>query len=112
MIGRAAYERPWLFAEADRRFYGEQSEPPTRREVVEAMVPYVERWHRQGSPVRRITRHLVHLFAGKPGARFWRRSLSENAAGGPEIVRQAMAGVPASVLDERVEIGVNLLQAV
>ncbi|MCP3960351.1 MAG: tRNA dihydrouridine(20/20a) synthase DusA [bacterium] len=102
MIGRAAYDRPYLFAEADRRFFGDDSRPPSRRQVVEAMLPYMERWHRQGAPVSRVTRHMLQLFAGQPGARAWRRYLSENAprpGSGPEVVRAALARVPDEVLD-------------
>ena len=95
MIGRAAYDRPWLFAEADRRFYGSGDPLPTRRQVAEAMIPYLERWYARGLPVARITRHLLQLFAGEPGARAWRRHLSENApGGGPEVLREALAKVP------------------
>ena len=81
MIGRAAYDRPYLFAEADRRFYGAADPPPSRRRVVEAMVPYLEHWHDRGVAAGRLTRHLLQLFAGRPGARAWRRYLSENAPG-------------------------------
>ena len=110
MIGRAAYDRPYLFAEADRRFFGDHREPPSRRQVVEAMLPYLERWHRQGVPVSRITRHLLQLFAGEPGARAWRRYLSENAPGSdsePEVVREALRRVPDDVLDHRPVLAVT-----
>ena len=103
MIGRAAYDRPYLFADADRRFYGTDHAPPTRRQVLEAMVPYLEHWQRRGLTAGRITRHLLQLFAGRPGARVWRRHLSEHgprAASGPELLRATMARIPAEVLDE------------
>ncbi len=102
MIGRAAYDRPYLFADADRRFYGSDAAPPTRRRVAEAMVPYLERWHARGLPVARVTRHLLQLFAGQPGARAWRRFLSENApkpGARPEILRFALERLPAAALD-------------
>ncbi len=101
MIGRAAYDRPYLFAEADRRFYGAGDPPPTRRQVVDAVVPYLEHWHRRGLAAGRVTRHLLQLFAGQPGARAWRRYLSENAPGaGSEILREAIERVPDEVLDQ------------
>ena len=107
MIGRAAYDRPYLFAEADRRFFGDDAKPPSRRQVVEAVLPYLERRHRQGVPVSRVTRHMLQLFAGQPGARAWRRHLSENAprrGSGPEVVLEALARVPAEVLDGRLDL--------
>ena len=67
------------------------------------MVPYLEHWQRRGLTAGRITRHLLQLFAGRPGARVWRRHLSEHgprAASGPELLRATMARIPAEVLDE------------
>ncbi len=96
MIGRAAYHRPYIFADADRRFYGAADPAPTRRQVVEALVPYLEHWQRRGLATGHITRHVLQLFAEQPGARAWRRYLSENAhrAGvGPEILRDALRRV-------------------
>jgi tRNA-dihydrouridine synthase A len=93
MIGRAAYDDPYLFATADERFYGDTSPPVSRRQAAEEMVPYLERWHRRGVPVGRVTRHMLQLFAGRPGARAWRRTLSEGASGpdaGPGLLRAAL----------------------
>ncbi len=101
MIGRAAYDRPYLFAEADRRFFGAESPPLTRRQVVDAMIPYLEHWYLRGTAVGHVTRHMLQLFAGQPGARAWRRHLSENAPhAGPEILQAALARVPEDVLDQ------------
>ncbi len=104
MIGRAAWDDPYLFAAADSQVFGEPGAAPSRRQVLESMAPYLERWHRQGLPIARITRHLLNLFAGRPGARKWRRTLSENVHrpdAGPELVAAAMAGIPDEVLDEQ-----------
>ena len=104
MIGRAAYENPYLFASADARFYGETAPPPTRREVAEAMLPYIERWTTEGLYLGHLTRHMLNLFAGQPGARAWRRYLSENAhkpGANADTVRRALEQVPLDVLDER-----------
>ena len=79
MIGRAAYDQPFLFALADNVFFGETLAPPTRRQVLEAMLPYLEKWTAKGLPPHRITRHLLGLFAHQPAARIWRRMLSEQA---------------------------------
>ena len=78
-----------------RREDGEGEAPPSRHQVAEALVPYLEHWHRRGTPVGHVTRHLLLLFAGQPGARAWRRHLTEGApGGGPEILREALKKVP------------------
>jgi len=96
MLGRAVYESPYLLAEADRRFFGAQEAPVERHAVVEAMLPYIERRMGQGAPLGAMTRHMLGLFQGLPGARAWRRHLSENAhksGAGPEVVLSALAKV-------------------
>ncbi|MFY1825685.1 tRNA dihydrouridine(20/20a) synthase DusA [Myxococcus fulvus] len=96
MIGRAVYENPYLLAEADRRFFGATEPPRERHEVVEAMLPYIERSRQRGAPLSAVTRHMLGLFQGLPGARAWRRHLSENAhkpGAGPEVVVAALAKV-------------------
>ena len=107
MIGRAAYDEPFLLAAADREVFGTDgadTSPPSRREVLEGYLPYIERHLREGVPLKHLTRHLLHLFAGRPGARSWRRALSERAhlpGAGPEVIAEARAGIPVEVLDER-----------
>lgn len=93
MIGRAAYDHPWMFSEVDRRFFGEDQVGLTTAEVVEAMAEYAERWLASGGKLNAVTRHLLHLFVGQPGARAWRRHLSENAwreGAGPELLIEAL----------------------
>jgi tRNA-dihydrouridine synthase A len=77
MLGRAAYHNPWLLAEFDARYFGEPGAPRTRRGVVEAIVPYAERHVAAGGSLRQITRHMLGLYHGQPGARAWRRALSD-----------------------------------
>ena len=80
MIGRAAYHDPWLLADADRLLFGDPGSPrPDRYRVIERLIPFVERELALGTPLNRITRHLLGLFHGQPGARAWRRHLSEQA---------------------------------
>ncbi len=79
MIGRAAYDDPFLFSTVDRDLYGDDAVPVTRRQVVEAMIPYIEERLAEGVPLSRIARHMQGLFTGQPGARHWRRHLGENA---------------------------------
>lgn len=96
MIGRAAYENPYILADADRRFFGSTAAPKDRHAVVEAMLPYMEERLKQGAPLSAITRHMLGLFQGLPGARAWRRYLSENVhkpGVGPEVVTAALAQV-------------------
>ena len=80
MIGRAAYQDPWMLADIDRRFFGEENPVSSRTEVVEAMIPYLESYLLEpGSKASHVTRHMLGLFNGQPGARRWRRILSEKA---------------------------------
>jgi tRNA-dihydrouridine synthase A len=86
MIGREAYQNPYVLAEVDRRFFDVPEAAPTRHEIVERLLPYVAQSVADGVPLKSITRHILGLFNGQPGARAWRRSLSENAPrfdGGP-----------------------------
>ncbi len=78
MLGRAAYQSPWVLAECEQAFAGGQA-PPDRMAVVSEIGKYLETQARAGVPVKRITRHVLGLFQGRPGARAWRRYLSENA---------------------------------
>ncbi|NJN38112.1 MAG: tRNA dihydrouridine(20/20a) synthase DusA [Acaryochloridaceae cyanobacterium CSU_3_4] len=96
MVGRAAYDNPYLFATVDRDFYGAATRPPTRSQIAEAMMAYVERWQAQ-KPIKlhTITRHMLQLFAGQAGSRVWKRYLTEQA-GYP----QADATVIAKALDQ------------
>ena len=79
MLGRAIYERPYLLAEVDQRFYQDPHPIPTRFEVVEQMLPYIEQHLQQGGKLIQVTRHMLGLFHGLPGGRIWRRYLSQNA---------------------------------
>jgi len=97
MIGRAAYQTPWLLADADHRLFGAAPSDLDRADVIEAMVDYAARMRRDhGTPVKSIARHMLGLFQGLPGARAWRRHLSETMPdpdAGPEILRDAAAWV-------------------
>ncbi len=77
MIGREAYHNPWILAEVDRRIYGDPTPAPTRRQIIERLLPFIDRELARGTPLHRITRHLLGLFHGQPGGRIWRRRLSE-----------------------------------
>jgi tRNA-dihydrouridine synthase A len=81
MLGRAAYQNPYVLAEVDQRFYGDAQPVRTRHEIIAALLPYIEREVAAGTHLIGITRHILGLFNGLPGARAWRRYLSENAPG-------------------------------
>ena len=97
MMGRAAYENPYLLAEADRRFFGASTPPPSRHQVIRAFLPYVEAQLQRGTPLHCMTRHVLGLFQGIPGARAWRRHLSEHAhrrGAGVEVLEAALQQIP------------------
>lgn len=79
MIGRAAYETPYVLADADRLIYGDPRPVPDRFEVIEAYLPYMAEKMTRGVPIGRMVRHILELFHGQPGGRLWRRHLSQNA---------------------------------
>ncbi len=100
MVGRAAYHHPAaILAPADRRIYGMARRDPTPESAVHAMQPYIERHLGAGGRLHEVTRHMLGLFAGRPGARAWRRALSEGAArpgAGPEVLDAALGAVAAA----------------
>lgn len=96
MIGRAAYQDPYLLAEADRRVFGDASTALSREAVAAALLPYAEQLASEGLPVKYLTRHILGLFNGERGARLWRRYLSENAhlpGAGPRVILEALEQV-------------------
>lgn len=97
MMGRAIYHNPYLLAQADSVLFGDQHHVVSRHEVIQNMLPYIEQRMSQGRPIKSITRHLLGLFQGQPGAKAWRRHLSENAhlkGAGLEVLENALALVP------------------
>lgn len=80
MIGRAAYDNPWLFSEADSRIFGVHREGRSRIEVAEIMLEYMAKEMEGGVRMMSMARHILQLFSGMPGARLWRRELGQAAA--------------------------------
>jgi tRNA-dihydrouridine synthase A len=96
MIGRAAYHAPALLGAVDRRIFGVSGPDTTPHEAVRAMLPYIDEELSRGTRLNAITRHMLGAFQGLPGARAWRRLLSEQAhrpGAGPELVDRALAEV-------------------
>lgn len=101
MIGRAAYHDPMsVLAEADQRIFEGDAPAPDAEDVVRSMLPYIEGRLAKGDRLGQITRHMLGLFQGRPGARRWRRVLSEGAhkpGAGPRLVEEALSAIePAS----------------
>ena len=100
MIGRAAYHDPTLLLDVDPAFFGDPAPLADGFAAVEAFIPYVERQLTKGEPLAAMTRHLLGLFAGMPGARSFRRRLALEAVkpgAGVEALRDAVAEVRAAL---------------
>jgi len=96
MIGRAAYDNPYLFATSDREFFGDQAPIRSRVEVAEAMIDYIDEWTSKGVRLNKITRHMLQLFHGQAGSRLWKRIITEKSCiigAGSEVVREAISAV-------------------
>jgi tRNA-dihydrouridine synthase A len=96
MIGREAYGNPWLLARVDSTVFGAPDPATTRAEVIARYREHVARGLAEGQPLSRMMRHTLGLFHGEPGARGWRRALSEGApraGAGLEVVDSALAAV-------------------
>ncbi len=96
MIGREAYQNPYLLASVDRLFYGDSTHPGSREEVAMSMIDYIDRHLEKGGKLNHITRHILGLFYSQPGGRLWRRYLSEHATqpgAGSDVVRSALDAI-------------------
>ncbi|WP_421724175.1 tRNA dihydrouridine(20/20a) synthase DusA [Bauldia sp.] len=97
MLGRAAYQRPALLAEIDRRYLGMPSSIQPEDAVL-GMMPYIEAALADGVRLHQITRHMLGLFHGRPGARRWRQVLSSQSSGGDlTVLSEALAAVGPEV---------------
>jgi tRNA-dihydrouridine synthase A len=98
MIGRRAYHEPFFLAELEH-YFNPDWQAPSRADVVEQMLPYIDREIGQGASLNSITRHMLGLFAAQPGARSWRRYISEHAhrdGAGSEVLVNALNAMPAA----------------
>jgi tRNA-dihydrouridine synthase A len=98
MLGREAYHNPFVMANFDQRYYGADTAAKTRDEVLEAMIPYIQaelaRYGHHGLKLNSITRHMLGLMTGLPGARAFRQVLSDSkklAAGDANLLLEAAA---------------------
>jgi tRNA-dihydrouridine synthase A len=93
MLGRAAYQEPWRLLSVDPELFGEAAPHATMKQVLEAMMPYIERELASGTRLHSITRHFVGAYHGVPGARAFRRHLAENGVrpdAGVTVLREAI----------------------
>jgi tRNA-dihydrouridine synthase A len=98
MLGREAYHNPYVLAGVDARFFADAHPVAGRAVIVERMLPYIEQELNAGTALKHIARHMLGLFQGVPGARAWRRHLSEyshGAGAGIEVIQGALAAVGA-----------------
>jgi tRNA-dihydrouridine synthase A len=98
MLGREAYHNPFLMASFDQRYYGDSSAPKTREQVLDAMIPYIQAQLAQYGPLglklNSITRHMLGIMTGLPGARGFRQTLSDSkklALGDANLLLEAAA---------------------
>ncbi len=99
MIGREAYQNPWMLADVDHTLFTMDKPAQSRDDVLVALLPYVEQQLARGAQLNHITRHILGLYQGVPGARKFRRHLSENAykkGAGLEVLLDAFALVRES----------------
>ena len=97
MVGRAAYQAPFMLSRVDTEIFQEGKNPvETRDEVIELLLPYAERYVKNGGKLSHITRHILDLYTGLPGARSFRRILSQEAVrpgAGTEVIIRARDAV-------------------
>ena len=100
MLGRCAYQNPYILAEVDERYFGAAPRQRSRGEIARSMTAYIEGEMISGVPLRAVTRHMIGLFQGVPGARAWRRYLSENVhrdGATAAVVEAALACIPREI---------------
>jgi tRNA-dihydrouridine synthase A len=79
MMGREAYSNPFVMADVDRRFYGQELASPSRESVLRGYIDYADQQLKNGARLNQLSRHAVGLFHGEPRSRLWRRHISQNA---------------------------------
>jgi tRNA-dihydrouridine synthase A len=107
MLGRIAYEHPYLFSGADSLFFNANYHAPSRREIIGAMIPYLDLCLSENISVNRALIHMLGLFNQQQGSKIWKRYLSENMhkkGKTSKILTEVMEQIPADVLDARPEI--------
>lgn len=96
MIGREAYHNPYLLAELGESLW--QLPPPDRFDIIEQMIPYIEKRLAEGAPLSIITRHILGLFQNLPGARKWRQALSGGQAKSLQDIQNAVKNMKEAII--------------
>jgi tRNA-dihydrouridine synthase A len=102
MMGRAAYQEPWRLLMVDPALFGAPEPYDSPKAAAEALIPYIERELARGTKLHAITRHMLGLFRGVPGARAFRRHLATEAVkagAGLDVLRAALSQVVDSDAD-------------
>ncbi|MDO9141569.1 MAG: tRNA dihydrouridine(20/20a) synthase DusA [Methylobacter sp.] len=97
MVGREAYHNPYLLADVDRRFFGATTEPRSRDKIMQLLIPYIQQQLDDGVRLHSVSRHILGLFHGEPGARGWRRHLSENAGKSGADIQVILEALPTGM---------------
>jgi tRNA-dihydrouridine synthase A len=103
MMGRAAYQEPWRLLQADPMLFGKAAPFASGKDAGRALIPYIERELTRGARLHSITRHVLGLFHGVPGARAFRRHLAVEAVK-PGACAQVLADALALVMDRPAEL--------
>jgi tRNA-dihydrouridine synthase A len=102
MMGRVAYQDPWRLLAVDERLFGDPAPSADPRSAIEGFIPYVARELQRGVRLSAVTRHVLGLFRGVPGARAFRRHLATEAVkpgAGLEVLHEAVALVACAGAD-------------
>lgn len=102
MLGRIALDNPWMLAIADQRWFGQEKPGPTRREILEAAIPYMVHRAEEGISRGTLIQATMNIFSGRHGAKGWKRAMTElhNAESFADALETAMAVIDPAVLDE------------
>jgi tRNA-dihydrouridine synthase A len=94
MIGREAYQNPYFLAQVDEQLFNDKWDVPSPHELVEQYMQYIVKMEKEGVAMKHMAKHLMGIFQGVPGARLFRRHLSENMhqqGAGVDVVKQALS---------------------
>jgi tRNA-dihydrouridine synthase A len=114
MLGRAAYQRPYLLADVDRAIFGDAAAPVARADVAYAMAEYADRHVAAGGRLMSVTRHLINLYHGRPRGRLFRRYLSQNATvlgATGDVIRAATTLVETGSADADAQVSSRVPQS-
>lgn len=107
MMGRAAYQTPYVLADVDQRIFGGKTPVKSRDDIMALFMPYVEEQLENGVPLHAMTRHILGLYHAEPGARIFRRVISENATqkgADVTVLKQALAALKSAEEEVRANV--------